>query len=252
MHVDVNQLKNFYYRSDLGRAAQRAIRQQLVHMWPAPSAKGQSVVGFGFANPLLRPYLKEARRVVSLMPGPQGVMPWPVGDPNVAVLCEETLWPIETGHVDKLVLLHGLDTSDHPAALLEECYRTLGPGGRAIFIVPQRTGLWARKEGTPFFYSRPFSVSQLETRLKAHGLIMERCNTALYQPPWETTFWLKAGDFLEKSGQRIPAWRGGGVLMMEVSKQVPRPTRPGLGIRVSSPLSVLDGVRSPEPSLNRG
>jgi hypothetical protein len=41
------------------------------------------VVGFGFAVPLLRPYLAEARRVIGLMPGPQGVMPWPPGMENV-------------------------------------------------------------------------------------------------------------------------------------------------------------------------
>ena len=35
--------------------------------------------GFGFAVPLLRPYLVDARRVIALMPGPQGVMSWPAG-----------------------------------------------------------------------------------------------------------------------------------------------------------------------------
>ena len=251
MHVDVNELKAFYYRSALGRAAQSAIRAQMLHMWDAEATKGQTVVGFGFANPLLRPFRAHARRVISLMPAAQGVMPWPPGEDNVAVLAEETLWPIETGHADRLILLHALDTSDHVAGLLEECYRVLGPGGRALVIVPSRTGLWARKEGTPFFFSRPFTTSQLETRLLAHGLKYERCLTALYQPPWDTRFWLKAGPTIERAGQSIPAWRGGGVLLMEVSKQVPRPQRPGLGIRAASPLSVLDGVRRPEPSLNR-
>ena len=39
--------------------------------------------------------------LVALMPGPQGVMPWPSNAPNVSVLCEETRWPLETGHVDR-------------------------------------------------------------------------------------------------------------------------------------------------------
>ena len=73
MHLDVKDLRNFYYRSTLGRAAQKAVRDEMLTLWP--NAKGETVVGFGFAVPLLRPYLKEARRVVGLMPAPQGVMP---------------------------------------------------------------------------------------------------------------------------------------------------------------------------------
>ena len=98
MHLDVQDLRNFYYRSTLGRAAQKVIREQMLDIWP--EAHGQTVLGFGFAVPLLRPYLGDARRVIALMPGPQGVMPWPAGQPNVSVLAEETAWPIETGHVD--------------------------------------------------------------------------------------------------------------------------------------------------------
>ena len=128
MHLDVQDLRNFYYRSTLGRAAQASIRGRLLDFWP--EAKGQTVLGYGFAAPLLRPYLPEARRVMALMPAPQGVMPWPAAMPNVSVLCEETLWPIETGLADKLVLMHGLETSDSPTELLEECFRVLGPGAR--------------------------------------------------------------------------------------------------------------------------
>ena len=90
-----------------------------------------------------------------LMPGPQGVMPWPAGMPNTSVLTEETLWPVETGAVDKLVLMHGLETSERPSELLDECWRVLGPGGKALFIVPNRAGMWARRDRRPFGYGRP-------------------------------------------------------------------------------------------------
>ncbi|NQV67569.1 MAG: hypothetical protein HQ493_03660, partial [Rhodobacteraceae bacterium] len=83
MHLDVLDLRNFYYRTQLGRVAQRAVRDRLTGLWPVAALQGQTVVGFGFAVPLLRPYLTSARRVIGLMPGPQGVMPWPAGEPNV-------------------------------------------------------------------------------------------------------------------------------------------------------------------------
>ena len=53
MHLDVQDLRNFYYRSALGRAAQHSLRTRMLELWP--EAKGQTVVGFGFAAPLLRP-----------------------------------------------------------------------------------------------------------------------------------------------------------------------------------------------------
>ena len=186
-HVDVQRREDAVRcrqpLADLGEVDfQRAIRDQLVRMWPP--VKGQTVAGFGFAVPLLRPYLEDARRVIGLMPGPQGVMPWPAGLANVSVLCEETQWPLPTGHVDRLVLMHGLETSDNPTAVLEEAHRVLGPGGRIVIVVPNRAGLWARRDATPFGQGRPYSVRQLEGQLKEHGFRVERSMTLT---PWPTS-----------------------------------------------------------------
>ena len=48
MHLDVQDLRNFYYRSALGRAAQKSLRGRLLELWP--EAKRQTVFGFGFAE----------------------------------------------------------------------------------------------------------------------------------------------------------------------------------------------------------
>jgi SAM-dependent methyltransferase len=250
MHLDVLDLRNFYYRTQLGRVAQRAIRDQVVKHWPP--AAGQTVAGFGFAVPLLRPYLQTSRRVIGLMPGPQGVMPWPAGMENVSVLCEETAWPLPTGLVDRLVLMHGLETSENPTAVLEEAGRVLAPGGRALFVVPNRTGLWARRDVTPFGFGRPYSVAQLEAQLKRHGFTPERSQSVLFAPPTATRFWLRTANFWESFGRRMP-WLAGGVLMVEASKQVYAPTRGGLGAVVKRPLKALQGVGAPapKPAMNR-
>lgn len=218
MHLDVQDLRNFYYRNALGRAAQASLRTRMTEIWP--EAKGQTVVGFGFATPLLRPYLKEARRVLALMPGPQGVMPWPANMPNVAVLTEETLWPLETGHVDKLVLLHALETSERASDLLEECWRVLGPGGRALFIVPNRGGLWARRDRTPFGYGRPYTTTQLDAQLRKHQFLPERHLGALYQVPSTGRLWMKSGAALERMGRHVPTFLASGALMVEATKLV--------------------------------
>ncbi|MBW7921769.1 MAG: hypothetical protein H3C51_06685 [Rubellimicrobium sp.] len=246
MHLDVQELRNFYYRSALGRAAQKVVRDQLVALWP--EAKGQTVVGFGFAVPLLRPYLAQARRVVALMPGPQGVMAWPAGMPNVSVLCDELRWPLPTGIADKLVLLHGFEMSDDASALMAECWRVMGPGGRAMFIVPNRTGLWARAERTPFGYGRPFTTGQLEAQLRKHGFAIERSLSTLYQPPSLKPRWRRLPALLETAGRHLPVFRAGGVVMVEVSKQVVSPLR-GTRVPLRARLPILSAP--PQPATPR-
>ncbi len=242
MHLDVVDLRAFYYRTRLGRVAQKAVRDQVVDLWP--EARGQTVVGYGFALPLLRPFLKDARRVMGLMPAPQGVMPWPAGRPNLTCLCEETRWPVETGHADKVVMLHGLETCENPPALLDECWRVLGPGGRALFIVPNRAGIWARRDRTPFGYGRPYSLSQLEAQLVRHDFVPERHVAALFQPPSERRFWMRVGPLLERAGAGISGRFAGGVLIVEASKQVAAVPRPGEPVVARRPPGVAQpGMR---------
>ncbi len=244
MHLDVQDLRNFYYRSVLGRTAQKIVRAEVQKLWP--EAKGQTVAGYGFAVPFLRPYLKDARRVIGLMPAPQGVINWPMDLPNVSVLCEETFWPIETGHVDKLLLVHGLETSEQPSAVLEECWRVLGPGGSVLFVVPNRAGLWSRSDKTPFGFGRPYSQPQLENQLKAHNFLPERHVTTLYQPPSDKRFWLKTAGMWERMGGRLSVIIAGGVLIVEATKRVHAPSGPGLREAVRKPLAVLQPKPKPE------
>ncbi len=243
MHLDVLDLRQFYYRTRLGRIAQKAVRDRLLALWP--DLTGQTVVGFGFAVPLLRPYLPQARRVIGLMPAEQGVMPWPSGMDNVSVLCREHLWPLQNGMADRVVCLHGLETSEHPAAVLDECARVLGPGGKALFVVPNRSGLWARRDATPFGFGRPYSLGQLESQIKQHDFVPERHAAALFAPPSEKRFWLKSAELLERAGAKLSSYYAGGVIILEVSKQTPAPTRPGLAERVRRPLRVLEGSPAP-------
>ncbi|GGL75203.1 methyltransferase domain-containing protein [Wenxinia marina] len=251
MHLDVLDLRSFYYRSQLGRAAQKVIRDALVSIWGIEATKGQTVAGYGFAVPLLRPFLPGARRVIGLMPGPQGVMPWPAGMPNVSILCEETLWPLPTGMVDKLVLMHGLETSERPSAVLDEAWRVLGPGGRAVVVVPNRAGLWSRSDRTPFGYGRPYTPGQLEAQLRRHRFVPERTRSALFQPPSEARTWRRLAAVMESTGRHLPVFAAGGVLIAEATKQVNAPTRTGLPAAVRRPLRVLEGIGAPVPEPSR-
>lgn len=243
MHLDVVELRRFYYRTALGRQVQAALRARMAELWP--DVAGQTVVGFGFANPLLRPYLEPARRVVSLMPDVQGVMPWPAGGANVAVLCEETDWPMPSGVADRMVVLHGVETSATPNALLDEIWRVLNPGGRVVFIVPNRSGLWARRDATPFGVGRPYSLAQLEAALVQHRFVPGRHLGALYWPPSERRMVRRLARLWEGAARRLSGHLAAGVLLVEAEKRLHAPVDRGLAERVRRPLRVLDGLNEP-------
>lgn len=250
MHLDVVDLRAFYYRTKLGRSTKLALQESMAQIWSDVS--GQTVVGFGFAVPLLRAYLKDARRVVSLMPGQQGVMPWPKVDTNISVLVEETHWPIKAGSVDKLVIFHGLETCENPDALLAEIWRVLAPGGSVVFIVPNRAGLWARRDLTPFGFGRPYSARQLEAQLRKHKFYPERQLSALFIPPSEKRFWLRTAKIWEQIGKRLHSRIMAGALIVEATKQIYVMPRGSAAESIKRPLEVLEGLSKPKPEPVQG
>lgn len=239
MHLDVHQLRDFYYRSQLGRAAQKGVRDQLIERWG--NVRGLTVAGYGFAVPLLRPFLGVAQRVIGLMPGPQGVMHWPADTANHSVLCDEARWPLANDSVDRLVVMHGLETSNHPLALLDEMHRILAPRGRALIVVPSRGGLWARSDATPFGFGRPYSRGQLEKLMGEAGFVCSSHASALFFPPSERRFWLRSARALERAGRSWGPDRLGGVLLVEAMRR-DMPTPGGLKVAERKPLRVLEGI----------
>ena len=245
MHLDVAELRRFYYRTPLGRVAQAALQRALRDLWPDIS--GETLVGFGFAAPLLRPMIAESRKTLCLMPAGQGVARWPGDSPNRAALVEETLWPLPDGFVDRLVVAHGIETCERPAALLEEMWRVLAPGGSAILIAPNRSGLWARRDATPFGYGRPYSVGQLEDHLGQHRFEPRRHSACLYAPPSHGRFWLRTAGMFESVGLKLDLQRAAGVILIEATKLVYAAPKNGAKSGVKTPLEVLEGLAAPKP-----
>lgn len=253
MHLDVLDLRGFYYTTRLGRMVQRVVRQRLRALWR--DIHGMNLVGFGFAAPFLRPFIEESARTLCLMPSQQGVCQWPVDGDNRTALVEETLWPLPSGFADRIVVAHGLETCEKPAALLEEIWRVLAPGGKAVFLVPNRAGLWARTEATPFGYGRPYSAHQLERTLAVSRFTAAQHLGALYMPPSHRRFWLRVGPGLERLGQRLDGQRFAGLIMVEAAKLVYITPQGGAKVKASDPIRVLDGLRprpKPKPATGRG
>jgi SAM-dependent methyltransferase len=198
---------------------------------------------------MLRPFLGDARRVMALMPAQQGVMPWPPGASNVSLLVEETRWPVATGAVDRLIVAHGLETCERPNDLIAEVARVLAPRGQAVFIVPNRSGLWARRDGTPFGFGRPYSFGQIEAILARHHLRPARHSAALYAPPSHRRFWLQTAQMWERIGRRFDPHLVAGALLIEAARDIY--ARPGNGTE-QSVLGRLEGLAKPVPAPAAG
>ncbi len=251
MHLDVIELRRFYYRTQLGRAVQVAIRSALAEHWP--DVRGGNFAAFGFGLPFIRPFKEDAQRAIALMPAQMGAFHWPLESENVTVLADERRWPLATGFVDRLLIVHGLENSERPRSVLEEAHRVLAPGGRALVIVPNRAGLWARRDATPFGHGRPYSLTQLERHLRDHSLEPVRHSAALYAVPSQKRFWLRLARLMESTGRKLDLQRLAGVIIVEVVKTAYAAPRSGAPVTARSRLEAFGGIvrPAPKPAANR-
>ena len=180
MALDVVDLRSFY-ASPLGHVARRTVGRVMLRLWP--DCRRQRLLGLGFATPYLPLLGGEAERVLAFMPAAQGVVNWPSPGLSASALVEPTLLPLPTASIDRVLLVHALEETESPEDLLEEISRVLSPGGRLIVVVPNRRGLWARMDTTPFGHGRPFSRSQIEALMRRAMFSPEHWAEALYVPP---------------------------------------------------------------------
>ena len=180
MFIDVVDLRNFYAQR-LGMVARRFVGRGIRARWP--DTRGERVLGIGYATPYLGLFREEAERCLAFMPAAQGVVKWPIGAPGAGGLVDELELPLTDAAVDRVLLVHALEMADDPVALLREVWRVLAPGGRLLAVVPNRRGLWARMDTTPFGYGRPYSRSQITQLLRETWFTPVGWGEALYVPP---------------------------------------------------------------------
>ncbi len=215
MYLDVVDLRAFYAER-LGGIARRLIGLRLRQHWP--SLTGERLLGLGYATPYLTAFA-EAERALAFMPAAQGVVNWPTGGPNATALTLDGALPLCDASVDRVLLVHSLEMADSARDLLREVWRVLSPGGRVLLVVPNRAGIWARAESTPFGYGRPFSRGQLTALLRDTLFSPLGWSQALAMPPTARRWLLRSGTAWERVGSRL--WpRFSGVLIAEATKQL--------------------------------
>jgi SAM-dependent methyltransferase len=199
--------------------ARRFIARSIRARWY--NAHALRVLGVGYPTPYLGLFREEAERCFAFMPGAQGVVKWPSARPALTALVEEGDMPLPDGAVDRVLLVHSLEMSQDPGQLLREIWRVLASGGRLLAVVPNRRGLWARMDTTPFGHGRPYSRSQITHILRETWFTPMGWDEALYVPPIARNWFLRSASAWERAGSTISA-PFAGVHIVEATKQVYR------------------------------
>jgi SAM-dependent methyltransferase len=214
--MDVVDLREFY-ASRFGNVTRRMIASRLHPLVAGPP--GRCVVGFGFAQPYLQQLDAETHRSFAFMFARQGVIQWPEEGPVRSALVDEFDLPLLESSVDLAVVVHGLELSDSPEELLREVWRVLSPQGRLVMVVPNRRGMWARFDSSPFGHGQPFSRPQLSRLLREAQFSVNGWTQALYFPPVDRPSLLAMAAAMEGVGRRLmPALSG--VVIVDAVKQV--------------------------------
>jgi SAM-dependent methyltransferase len=239
MQIDVADLRDFY-AAPLGQAVRRLLTHRIRARWRR--LDGMTVMGLGFATPFLGNMRAEARRVLALMPSAQGALAWPCEDARLTALVDEERLPLADNSVDRLLAVHCLEAAARDRQLLREIWRVLAPEGRLMMVVPNRRGVWARIDNTPFGHGRPYSRRQLGTLLTEALLTPVDWGGALYIPPLDRRVVLRSAPALERMGARVtPAFSG--VILVEARKEVSSLVGRGTPARVRTAPVLPAGAR---------
>ncbi|MCW8914581.1 MAG: class I SAM-dependent methyltransferase [Magnetovibrio sp.] len=214
--MDAVDLREFY-ATPTGRVAQRMIRKNLRQIWPDVTAL--NVMGLGYTTPYLGLFRHEAERTVAAMPARQGVLHWPPSEPGLTTLVQENELPFADLSMDRVLMVHAVESSEQLRHMLREVWRVMSESGRLIIVAPNRRGLWARLELSPFAHGQPYSPTQLSRLLRDNMFTPIRSQVGLYVPPTKTRLMLGSATAFEEIGRRFFT-SFGGVVMVEAAKEI--------------------------------
>lgn len=212
-----------YYLTPQGAMVSSLLLRRMRNWWPNADIKGDVMIGTGYALPYLGP-IKGPRKTFAMLSGAMGAMVWPSLGPRRCVLADPHDWPLPASSADYILMTHELEYAEDPARVLEEAWRVLKPEGKLLLVVPNRTGLWARSEKTPFGHGRPFTQTQLHELLRDTNFTLERMTGALLAPPARNVFYTrKIAPALEALAPVCGALCG--VMVVEAGKRLYAPIR---------------------------
>jgi len=216
MAIDARDAAEFYATA-LGRMTAGLLRQKLLAIWP--DCTGMSILGLGYAGPYLHLWREQAGRSIAVSPQQMGMAPWPLGRASLACTAEEDALPFPDLMFDRILLIHGLEQADNARRALREIWRLLKDDGRLIVVAPNRRGIWAYAESTPFGHGQPYSEGQLARVLNGLFFQVEKKEATLFAPPLNWRPNLRAFNLWERVGSAI-APQLAGLTIAEATKDM--------------------------------
>lgn len=239
MDQDIALHLRHFYQTRQGRMVRRSITKDICALWP--DGHKQMIAGFGYSAPYLRALISPQQgRGLNIYNGSTYAQHKPDAASCVA---HSGFLPLRPELLDKALLIHHLEFSTKTKALLTELWHVLKPRGRAIIIVPNRHGFWAKAEKTPFGRGTPFSQSQILYYLKDAGFVVRRVKKSLFCPPLPLASLMRAFPFMNEVARYVLPFLGG-VHLIEIEKVVPAPK----AVKTRFAPKITWGVVTPQPS----
>ena len=198
-----------FYAGPTGQMAAAALRPRLRALWP--DLAGQSVLGIGYPAPFLGLWDSQARRCLNATTSHHN--PAPPG----ACAADATRLPFPDLAFDRILVIHGVEPVAQDGRLLREVWRVLKDDGRIVVVAPNRTGLWAHLDRTPFGQGQPYSQGQIDRLLASAMFRPERRDVALFTPPTTWRPVLRMAWAWEALGRAL-FWDLAGVTLTEAVK----------------------------------
>lgn len=260
MWFDITHVRAFYDKP-LGQLVAQLLAAHLASYWPRhkpppkteqkpQNANPERIIGLGYALPFLETLWPQAE-LFAFMPPRLGSMVWTHTGTNTgthtgtvgnrACLMDESALPLADNSVDRILLLHMVEFAADPKALLGEVWRVLAPGGRVLLVVPNRYGVWAHSQHTPWSGGNRFSKRQIRRLLDKAEFVSLNWQACFLAPPAALHLTMRHARYAERAARHFaPALCG--LLLVEATKQVYAPI--GKPARAASLASVLRPAQS--------
>ena len=183
-----------FYETPLGLLAASVIRARVALLWP--DLRGQSVLGLGYPLPILSLWTAGTERCLNATTSHHS-------PPPRSCAADALRLPFPDLVFDRILVMHGVEPVGQDGRLLREIWRVLKDDGHILLIVPNRTGLWAHAERTPFGQGQPYSRAQLNRLLQAGMFRAERQDSALFTPPGRSRLILRTSPLWESVGHAL-------------------------------------------------
>ena len=141
--------------------------------------------------------------------------------------------------------------SSEPAGpMLKEIWRVLAGGGRLLIVAPNRRGIWARLDRTPFGSGRPYTMSQLSHLLREELFTPVGDRHRAVRPAGRATAWSCARPRPGSGSASAGSRRFAGVVLIEATKQIY--AKPARRPRAAPPARLRPGdPRAVAPRIGR-